>query len=80
MKPAAPLITSAADTTLAAAIEANATAMRRKVQIARKQLQLAEDDYRAILLRITGQTSSTACSARQLDAVLREFQRLGWQP
>lgn len=53
--------------------------MRQKVQIARKQLGLADDDYRAVLERVTGQRSSTACNAHQLDAVLAEFRRLGWK-
>jgi phage gp16-like protein len=53
--------------------------MRRKVQVARKQMALQDEDYRAILLRIAGRDSSTKCSAEQLDAVLREFRRLGWK-
>ena len=52
--------------------------MRRKIQVARKQMALAEDDYRAILARVTGRTSSKDLAARQLDAVLAEFRRLGW--
>lgn len=80
MKPARPMIHSRADSTLAAAMEANLAAMRRKVQVARKQLALTEDDYRAILSRITGHTSSTACTAPQLESVLKEFTRLGWKP
>jgi phage gp16-like protein len=59
--------------------EAELAAMRRKVQVARKQMQLQDEDYRAILLRITGRDSSTKCDASQLDAVLREFRRLGWK-
>ena len=51
-----------------------------KVQIARRQLSIAEDDYRAILQRITGCRSSKDCSERQLEAVLAEFRRLGWTP
>jgi phage gp16-like protein len=66
--------------TLATAIEANAAVMRQKVQIGRKQLGLADEDYRAILLRVTGHTTSTACNVRELDALLREFARLGFKP
>jgi phage gp16-like protein len=62
------------------AMEANLVAMRRKVQIAKKQLALTDDDYRAILLRVTGKTSSTECGPSQLDELLREFKRLGWKP
>lgn len=54
--------------------------MRQKVQVARKQLRLVEDDYRAILVRITGKDSSTKCGPSDLEAVLAEFKRLGWKP
>lgn len=64
----------------AGAIRSNDAALRRKVQIARRQLGMDEDSYRAVLLRITGQTSSTACTVLQLDAVLREMTRLGFKP
>lgn len=80
MKTARPLITSRATAVLAEAAAADLAAMRRKVQVARKQLGLAEDDYRAILLRVTGHDSSTRCGPSQLDAVLAEFRRLGWKP
>jgi len=51
-----------------------------KVQIARRQLALAEDDYRALLERVTGRTSSKGLPDGALEAVLAEFRRLGWQP
>ena len=54
--------------------------MLAKVHIARKELALDDDSYRAILKRITGQTSSAGLPDRQLDAVLTEFKRLGWTP
>jgi phage gp16-like protein len=75
--------------TVSGAIQANPKASReerasramiQKVQIARRQLGLDDESYRAVLLRITGQTSSTACTVRDLDALLREFTRLGFQP
>ena len=53
--------------------------MRRKVQVARKQLGLTDDDYRAILLRVTGFDSSTKCGPSHLDALLAEFKRLGFR-
>lgn len=56
------------------------SAMRQKVQIAKKQMQLADEDYRAVLERVTGRRSSTECDARQLDVLLAEFRRLGWKP
>lgn len=55
-------------------------AMTAKIHIARKDLALADDTYRAVLERITGKTSSRDCSDRQLHAVLEEFRRLGWKP
>ncbi len=51
-----------------------------KVQIARKELGLEDDDYRATLQRLTGQTSAKDCSEAQLGIVLDEFKRRGWQP
>ncbi|NBB51480.1 DUF1018 domain-containing protein [Rhizobium sp. CRIBSB] len=51
-----------------------------KVQIARKELGLDEDTYRAILQRLTGQTSSAACSDAELGRVLDEFKTKGWTP
>lgn len=49
-----------------------------KVHIAKKQLALEDDSYRALLHRITGQESSATCTDAQLDAVLGEFSRLGF--
>lgn len=51
-----------------------------KVQIARKDLGLREDDYRSILERLTGKTSSAACSDAELGRVLDEFKAKGWTP
>lgn len=55
-------------------------AMLAKAHIARKDLALAEDTYRAIVLRVTGCESAAAASEAQLDALLAEFRRLGWRP
>lgn len=51
-----------------------------KVQIARKELGLQEDDYRSILERLTGRTSSADCSDAELGRVLDEFRAKGWVP
>jgi phage gp16-like protein len=51
-----------------------------QVHIARKDLALPDDCYRAILNRITGQESSAGLNDTQLDKVLAEFKRLGWSP
>lgn len=49
-----------------------------KVHIAKKQLELEDESYRALLQRITGQVSSSTCTDPQLDAVLVELRRLGF--
>lgn len=54
-------------------------AMLAKVHLARKELGLAEDDYRAILRRVTRHDSAAGCGPSQLDELLREFRRLGWK-
>jgi hypothetical protein len=51
-----------------------------KIHIARKELGLDEETYRAILQRLTGQASAAGLSAPALDSVLTEFKRLGWTP
>ncbi len=51
-----------------------------KIHLAKKQLALTDDSYRDVLRRITGLDSAGAMRADQLDAVLREFARLGWKP
>lgn len=51
-----------------------------KVQIARRDLGLDEDTYRSILERLTGRTSSSACSDAELGRVLDEFKAKGWKP
>lgn len=51
-----------------------------KVQIARRDLGLDEDTYRAMLTRITGQSSASACTDAQLGVVLDELAAKGWKP
>lgn len=51
-----------------------------KIHIARKDLALEEDSYRALLERVTGHRSSAECNDAELDAVLGEFKRFGWVP
>jgi hypothetical protein len=55
-------------------------ALIAKVHIAKKELALADESYRAILERITGRASSKDCSERQLEQLIAEFKRLGWVP
>lgn len=53
------------------------TSLIARVQMARKELALAEDSYRAILFRITGMDSAGKLDLAQLRAVIQEFERLG---
>ncbi len=55
-------------------------AVRSKIHIARQQLGLDDDAYRAVLARITGQRSSKDLNANQAGRLLQEFERLGWKP
>lgn len=49
-----------------------------KVHIAVKALGMHDDDYRAMLHRVTGKRSAGDCDRRQLDAVVAEFERMGF--
>ncbi len=51
-----------------------------KIKIAQQQLNMADEDYRALLVRATGKNSSTTLSDEQLNMVLREMERLGFKP
>jgi phage gp16-like protein len=51
-----------------------------KVHIAKKQLQMEDEGYRELLQRITGHGSSANCTDAQLDDLLQEFRRLGFEP
>ncbi len=55
-------------------------ALYAKLHIARKELNLDDDSYRAILVRVGGRYSAKDMSVGQIEAVLKEFQRLGWKP
>lgn len=59
------------------------TAVSRKkllaqLHIARKDMALEEESYRALLYRVTGQTSAKELTDAQMKAVISEFERLGW--
>lgn len=57
--------------------------MRKKLlaqlHIARKDMALEEESYRALLYRVTGQTSAKELTDVQMKAVISEFERLGWK-
>lgn len=52
--------------------------MIAKVHIAKQQLGLADDDYRAVLLRVAGRTSAAECTEAELAKVLAEFAAKGF--
>jgi phage gp16-like protein len=54
-------------------------AMIAKIHVAKKELDLVDDDYRAILMRAAGQMSAADCSIDGLRDVLKELGRLGFQ-
>ncbi len=54
--------------------------MIAKVQIARQQLNMDEDDYRQILFDQTGKTSLTECSEPQISRVLDVMKSKGFKP
>jgi phage gp16-like protein len=49
-----------------------------KVHIARTQLGLSDDDYRAVLIDETGHDSAAMLDERQLDAVVKRFEARGF--
>jgi phage gp16-like protein len=49
------------------------------INIAKDQLGLEEDDYRALLLRVTGVASLRAMTERQKIAVVEELKRKGFR-
>lgn len=51
-----------------------------QIHIARQQLGLSDDEYRAILARTAGVSSSKDLDDRTVGRVLHEFKRLGWKP
>lgn len=51
-----------------------------KIHIAKAQLGLDDESYRAVLARVAGVRSAKDLNGRQVSAVLAEFQRLGWTP
>lgn len=51
-----------------------------QIHIARQQLGLSDEDYRAILARTAGVRSAKDLNDNGVSRVLNEFKRLGWQP
>lgn len=55
-------------------------ALIARVHVARKELALTEESYRAVLARVTGRDSAADLDLAQLRAVIQEFERLGLKP
>jgi len=51
-----------------------------KINIARQQLHMVEDDYRALLFQTTGRTSLKDCDTGRLEAMVRALQSKGFKP
>ena len=51
-----------------------------KIHIAKAQLGMDDDAYRALLGRVAGVRSAKDLEPRQVTQVLAEFERLGWKP
>lgn len=51
-----------------------------QIHIAKQQLGLSDDEYRAILARTAGVSSSKQLTNRNVGNVLAEFRRLGFVP
>lgn len=51
----------------------------QKVQIAKKQLAMDDDSYRAMLKDVTGFTSSTRLQVWELENVLKRMRKLGFK-
>ena len=50
------------------------------VHIAKADMQLDEDTYRALLKAVTGHASAGKCTVPQLKAMLAEMRAKGWTP
>lgn len=65
-------------------MKSSLTAQRKgmiaKIHIAKQQLGLDDDVYRALLVNLTGQRSAAQLSLMQLERVLTELKNKGWKP
>ncbi|OSI25085.1 gp16 family protein [Neisseria dumasiana] len=57
----------------------NRNGLIAKIKIAQKQLDMADDAYRAMLERVTGKTSCTQMNLAELQAVVEEMKRMGFK-
>lgn len=66
-----------------AAYDASAQSRRvliAKVKIAVKDLDMADDDYRHLLFKTTGQMSAADCTEQQLQAMIVQLKQRGFTP
>lgn len=65
-----------------ATLQSNARAAKiRMIQVARRQLGLDDDTYRAaIALAVPGKTSSADCTVGQLDRIIDSLKKKGFKP
>jgi phage gp16-like protein len=54
--------------------------MLAKIHVAKKQLNMVDDDYRQLLFATTGKTSSADCNQAQLAAVIKALEGKGFRP
>lgn len=54
--------------------------MLAKIHVAKKQLQLDDDDYRQILMTETGRASAGDCTDAELERVIGKLRALGFKP
>lgn len=51
-----------------------------KIHLAKKEMGLGDDDYRAMLVRVTTRLSSADCTVPELRAMVEEMKRQGFKP
>ena len=61
-------------------MQKNLNGLKAKIHIAKAQLGLEDDTYRALLMRETGKNSCGKMTLRELEAVLAAMQRQGFKP
>jgi len=63
-----------------AAVFTNKSAQIAKIHIAKAQLGMDDETYRAFLMRVAGVQSSKQLTPKQLGRVLFELEKLGFKP
>lgn len=61
-------------------MQQNSNGLKAKIHVAKTQLGLDDDTYRALLRRETGKDSCAAMNLRELEKVLSAMVRQGFQP